>query len=496
MTLRNRSLAILLCALGLSMCALAHDIPSSPEGLAYPELSFRPPAADQASTTLSGGVACFVVTDHRVPVVDLTLHFRCGSFGDPAGKEGLAGLAFELMRSGGAGDLASQDLLRELEALAINTSASVGRQRSELSLSCLREDLPRAIQLLSDIVRRPRLEATRLELLRAQTLDGMRHRFDSPDSVGRTYLTQVLYPGHPAARMETGASVQSVTVDNIRDFLTTWVQPAALVVTIGGDVDKAEADAVLAPLLSGWETTSLPERAAPPQPEPLPPGVYVVDMPAESVGIHGAHLGFDQREPRYDPESYATRLANLVLGGGFDSRLMSRIRVREGLAYDVYMTARSEVGFPGIQDCYAGVPVAAAAYAASVMREEVEGYLATGPDEAELARAKQSLFGYWVGFFESPASVAEDYGRLLIDGQPLDYYTEWFGKSEACDVAQVTEVGRARIRPSEFRWLLVGPAEQLVARDEQRGVGLEDLGPVRVLSLGDPLDAVSIPPAP
>ncbi len=492
MTRRPRLPALLLVLSAWAACAWAQAIPAHPGDLAFPPLAFQPPGAEEARVVLPGEIPCFVVTDHGVPVVEITLHFRCGSFDDPAGKEGLAELALELVRSGGAGALSASDLLAELESLAIETGARTDTQRSELSLSCLREDLPRAVQLLAEMVRRPRLEDDRLELLRERELELLRHRFDAPGDVAALYVNQVLYAGHPAGRMPTGASLEAIAREDIARFVSQWLRPASLVVALAGDIERDEAAAVLAPLLDGWTEEGRPpaERTPPGPAAGLPPGVYVVDMPSNEAEVHCAQYGFDLRDPRYDPDSYAVRLTNVALGGNFDSRLVSRIRTREGLAYSVYAGGWSESGYRGLQEMYAGVPVESAAYVAGVIRDEVAAYLASGPEADELERAKRSLFGYWVGFFESASALADNYATLLIDGQPLDYYNTWYAKSEACTRKQVTEASRAYIRTEEHRWVIVGPAEQLLTRDETHAISLRDLGPVHVLELGDPLSAV------
>jgi zinc protease len=310
--------------------------------------------------------------------------------------------------------------------------------------------------------------------------------------VSHTYLEQILYPNHPASRMETGASVEAITVENLRAFLEAWVQPAALVVAVSGDIERDEVAEALRPLLDGWEAKPLPARSVPAHPEALPPGVYVVDMPSEGAEILAAHQGFDERDPRYDPEFYATHLANQALGGTFESRLVATIRVQEGLAYDVYSSGMAAVGYPGVESAYAGVNANQAAYTARLMREGIEGLRAEAIGPEELARTKQSQFSYWLDFFSSPEGIADDYAGLLIDGQPLDHYGTWFPKLNALSAEQILTAARAHIRPEDLRWVIVGPAETVLKRDEAHGLALEELGPVRVLELGDPLQAVRI----
>lgn len=480
--------------LALAAVAVAQPIPESPGDLVFPALTFEPPRPEAAHIALPHGVPGFVVTDNALPVVDIALHFRFGSFDDPAGREGLAALAIELVRMGGTESLGPDELAETLEALAIDTRASAGTQSSVLSISCLTEDLDRALAILGEIVKRPRLDADRLEVLRQQTLQAMAHRLDAPAQVAAIYTNQVLYAGHLAARMTTGESISGITRDDVAAFVAEHVHPGSLVVAAAGDIVPATAEERFAELLADWEPRAAPDREVPSDPRGLPPGVYIVDMQAAQASVSFAHHSLDRHDPDYDPNFYALRLANVALGGGFGSRLVQALRVQRGLTYDIGISAFSNVGYPGLLGGDTSVALPSAAYAAGLIRDVIREFCETGPSEQELAVAKQSLFGTWVGFFESATSIANSYASLLIDEMPLDFYLTWYAKSEAADTELVARVARELIRPSDFRWIVVGPADRLLERDEEHGVSLSDLGPVRLLQRGDPMMAIELEP--
>jgi predicted Zn-dependent peptidase len=492
MTLRV-SILVLLMTLVAGPLAVAQDaIPESPSDLVFPELEFQPPSPGDARVELPGGVPCFVVEDDSVPVVTLGLRFRAGSFDDPEGKEGLAAIAMQLLRTGGTDAMTPEELSEELERLAIDVSAGAGDRALTVSASCLTEDLGRCVELVTDMVRRPRLDESRLALIKAQTMEGLRHRFDAPSQVAQIYLDQILYRGHPASRMVTASSVEAITVEDIRQFLEQALQPATLIVDMGGDVDKSEAGEILQPLLDGWEDTGFEPTDPPAELDPLPPGVYVIDVPAAQAIVYGAQPSMSRHDPDYDPDFYAMRVGNMVLGGGFSSRLTQRIRVQEGLAYAVQAYGFSNVGYPGQQLLIALVDAPSAARACQIMEEELSSLSAEPPTPEETARAKQGLFATWVGFFESASSIASDYASLLMDDMPLSFYLEWYDKTAAPTAADVSATFEERVPLAEMRWVIAGPAEALTAEPED-GPSLAGLGPVTVLTPGDPTGQVELP---
>src|SRR5438132_7737282 len=79
----------------------AQDIPDHPDKLKYPPLKFEVPDAAKIRTTLSTGTPAYLLEDASLPIIDLRILIRGGSFSEPAGKAGEAELTAELMRTGG-----------------------------------------------------------------------------------------------------------------------------------------------------------------------------------------------------------------------------------------------------------------------------------------------------------------------------------------------------------------------------------------------------------
>src|SRR5689334_4858820 len=92
---------LLLSSLGFGQTTSGLKIPSHPRELKFPKLNYDPPKAAKYRNVLSNGVVAFLAEDHDLPLVNMAVLVRTGSYLDPKGKEGLAAMSASQMRSGG-----------------------------------------------------------------------------------------------------------------------------------------------------------------------------------------------------------------------------------------------------------------------------------------------------------------------------------------------------------------------------------------------------------
>src|SRR5262245_5019958 len=84
-------------------------IPDRPEKLAFPPLGFTPPKAADFRVELNAGPIAYLVPDHELPLVNITILVRAGSFLVPEGKEGLSEMTGDLLSKGGAGSWTAEE---------------------------------------------------------------------------------------------------------------------------------------------------------------------------------------------------------------------------------------------------------------------------------------------------------------------------------------------------------------------------------------------------
>ena len=152
--------ACVLCAL-CSGFAAAGDIVARPEELKFEDLSFEVPSADDLRFELSNGTPVYLLEDHQLPLVNISVYFRGGKYLVPAEKAGLVGMVSKAWRAGGAGDLNAQELDEKFDFLAANVSARIGDVRGSASLNVMSKDLNEAMALFMDLLTRPKFQDDR-----------------------------------------------------------------------------------------------------------------------------------------------------------------------------------------------------------------------------------------------------------------------------------------------------------------------------------------------
>ena len=151
-----------LWALLLAGCAAAvaaQPIPVHPRELTFDPIEFDPPDASAHRHVMSNGVVAFVVPDHTLPLVTVSVLVRTGRYLEPTGKAGLAELTGSQMRAGGTTSLTAAAFDDEAAFLAAQISSAIGDTRGRASVSCLTKDLDAVLDLFFDMLRNPRFRS-------------------------------------------------------------------------------------------------------------------------------------------------------------------------------------------------------------------------------------------------------------------------------------------------------------------------------------------------
>jgi len=465
--------AIWIAALSLFSIAgprlCADDIVAHPSKLKFDEVQFTAPKRAAPRHEIAGGVVAYVVEDRSLPLVDISVLVRTGSYLDPKGKEGLAEIVGELLRSGGTSKLSPNEFDEEIDFLAAQVSSSIGDERGSASLNCLTKDVDRVLELFFDMLRRPRFDSARFDVTRRRVLQNLARRNDSTASIeSREWERLLRGDTHYSNDLVTTTSIESITKNDLAAFHGAYFHPRNFIFAVSGDVDTNEILAKLSKHLEGW--TSLPEGAPrPPAPgAPAEPGVYIVDKPDVNQGrVRLGHVGVHRSHPDYHP----LRIMNHVLGGGgFTSRIMSRVRSDEGLAY----TARSSLSFgtwhpqDGAFLSYFQSKSPSVAHALDIVIEEIDRIRNEEVSAAELAGAISYSVNVFPRFFARPDQIADTFASDEFSGRDDSFWHTFRDKVRAVTTADVQRVARKHLDPKQLVVLIVGQRKEILAGDPDK----------------------------
>jgi zinc protease len=387
---------------------------------------------------LKNGLVVLIMPMHRLPLVDLRLVSRAGSIHDPAGREGCAGLTADLLTQG-AGSRDAKALAEDIAFVGGSLDASAGAEQMVVTCEVLRKDLATGLELFHDVIALPTFPAEEFARKKEEALGGIASDRDDPSSVADRSMLPFMMGAHPLGHPVSGweKSVQAITRDDVVAFHHRYLTPENSLLAVVGDVDPQAIAADLEKRFADWQSGGGSVVAAT---DPIPQfsgrHVRIVRKPeVTQAQIRLSAIGVARNHPDYFPIT----VANLVLGGGFTSRLVNSIRVEQGLTYSIGS------GFRMYRD--GGTFVISTFTRNETLRRTIDEVLKSvgalieqGPSEEELAKAKRYITGQYPLGLQAPDALA----RQLLDIEffGLDpRYIETF--DEKVNAVSMTDARRA-----------------------------------------------------
>ena len=476
----------------LGLAASPSDLPAHPDQIQFPPLRYEPPQADAHRFVLKNGVTVYVVEDRRVPLVDISFTIKADDRQEPKGLEGLHTAAFELMSDGGSEAHDASWIEEETAYLGAYLESRSGTYGGQLHLQALTKDLNQGLDLAFEVLRTPRYQEDRLRQWQDERLASFKERNDDPERVERTEWRRLLYDD-ATFRVATGASVEALTPKLLREWHDRWTHPGNLMITVSGDVTAKQILPLLEKRMQGWKKGT----STYPNPEmgyaDVKPGVYVINKEINQTRVRCILPGLD----RDDPTWQATWLMNEMLGGGgMSSKLLNRIRTKEGLAYSVGSQLEEREFGRGIFWAAFQTKVESTQFAMSLLVDEYQKMAAGDVDEAALENSKNQLIQAFPTWFASAQTIANVLAEEELSGRRVSnprFYQDLRDKVSKVSKADVQAAARRMLQTDKLVWILVGDAKAVQQPDAAHGLTLESFGPLTRLPLYDPLTQKPLP---
>ena len=482
-----RTLAAVLAASVFAAPAAAQPIPDHPSTLRFAPVAFSPPVAKDHRVVLKNGMVVFIAEDRTLPLVNISIVLRTGSYLDPAGKEGLAGLTGSLLRRGGTKGLTAEELDERLDFLAAQVGASIGDTSGSASLSCLADNLDESLKLFVSMLKEPRFQEDRFLLAKDQALQEMKKRNDDSADIERREWNVLLYgEGHFTNRFTTEASVRSISRDDLAGFHRRWVHPGTMVAAVSGAFSKVEMLPKLEAAFASWPGAPPEVPPVPSAIAPAPPGLYRVQ---KDVNQGRVSIGLPSVK-RDSPDVYALEVMNEILGGsGFTSRITRTVRSNEGLAYSAGSGLAFGVYYPGRFRAGFQSKSRTVAYAAKLVLEEIRRIRDTPATDDEMDTFKTNLVESFPSTFASQAQTMGIFAQDEVTRRDPAYWRAYREKIKGVTAADVQRVARTYLVPEKMTILAVGDQKEIDVGDGAHDVTLAALagGKVTTLPLRDPM---------
>ena len=402
---------------------------------------------------LDTGLRLITESMPHVRSVSIGVWLTRGSRHETRDRGGIAHFV-EHMLFKGTNTRTAEDIAQAIDSIGGQLDAFTAKEYASYYIKVLDEHLPTAVDLLSDIVMHPRLEAEDLEKEKKVILEEIKMVEDTPDDLVHELFTQHFWEGHALGRPILGSkeTVESFTPDILRDYFRNAYVAQNLIVSAAGNVEHARVRDLVAAAF-----TSLPASGAAFD-DTVPRVVPQVLTRAKELEQSHVCLGTNSY-PQNHQDRYVSYIMNTVLGGSMSSRLFQNVREKRGLAYAVFsgLSAYRDAGNITI---YAGCANEAVPEVVDLCVEELRGMKQAPVPDTELRRAKDHLKGSLMLSLENTASRMSHLARQEI------YFERHFGLDETLagvervTAADVTRVASDLFANGSLAATVVGPSPQ------------------------------------
>lgn len=406
---------------------------------------------------LSNGLKVIFARRDTIPTIQMQLLLDAGYASDQFSKPGTAKLSMTMLDEG-TRRRDALEINEELILLGASIAAGSNLDTSFVTLSTLASTLDDSLELFADVVLNPSFPEKELERLRLQLLNGIKREQQSPLAMAQRVLPQLLYGknhayGNPRTGSGTIESVSSITLDEIRNFHSTWFKANHATMIVVGDTSLESILPKLEKAFGKWAAGETPVKNISEVEKSKSNSIYLVDRPGSEQSIlFAARLA----TPKANPDEIAIEAMNDIIGGMSTSRINMNLREDKGWSYGAQTGLFSARG-QRIFFMYSSVQTDKTRQSIEEVMKEFREFVGKHPaEQAELdksiANNTLSLAGQW----ESASAVMATISQIVQYGLHDNYFNEYADKVNSLKLDEVNRVAAKIIDPNAMTWVIVG----------------------------------------
>jgi zinc protease len=405
---------------------------------------------------LLNGLTVYVIEDHRLPVVTYALEILAGNCDVDPTKSGLPSLAAGLLREG-AGARTSPEISALIDGCGGSLGASATDDATTAGGTFMKSNSTLGLELLADIVLRPRFAEDEMARRVQQVLSGLAVNLDDPSYLISLVASRVILGSHPYAYPGDGtpATISALRRDDLAGFWKRTYAPQRAWFAVSGDVSPDEGFRLAEQAFGAWKDDAAAPPAVLPPPSPRSGRVVIVDMPqAVQTQIAIGQSGI----PRNHPDFMALNVANQIFGGSFNSRLNMKIRAQEGLTYDASsgFEAQRQAGEFTVNTF---TRTEKTTEAVRMIVDLLKEFHENPAGEEEFDEAKAFLNGSFALATETSGQVADRVLSAALYGLGDEYWSDYREQLDALTIGQVRDAVQRFIEPAKLSIVAVGNAQ-------------------------------------
>ncbi|MEI8217744.1 MAG: pitrilysin family protein [Elusimicrobiota bacterium] len=380
---------------------------------------------------LDNGLTVLVTENKALPVVSVQVWVRVGSINETAATRGLSHFLEHLIFKG-TKRYPGDEISRRVENNGGMINAGTSKEFTQFYIDSQKNGFEDAVRMLADAMANAAMPDDEINRERPVVIEEIKRAADNPSSELYNSFSSALFPTTPYHYNVIGSStvIRTVRRNDILDCYHHHYVPANMIVSIGGDVDTPAALALIRETFGAQKNHPAPAHPAVIEPPHAAVTVKTTKQ-VEQLYWLGGFTGPDCGAPLL----YAADIVSTILGGGRSSRLNRVLREDKQLVYGIGSSFWPQGG-TGVFSISAVCSAENVTKVPTEITRELDLFLANGPTDAELTRAKEMTRSQWYFDQETAHDQAATAGYWHLMGYPSmpDTYIENINKVTAGDV--------------------------------------------------------------
>jgi zinc protease len=404
---------------------------------------------------LNNGIKVLYYDNDNTPKIDLIFELKAREYYDSEELPGLYSFVSSMLLEG-TKKYTAKELIDELEMRGMNVSISPGI----IVMNMLASDLPKGLELLEEIIARPRFDDEEIEKVREQILSAIKHFWDDPRNFSKLLVEEYVYKDHPYSKnvLGTQESIKKITKEDLIEFHKKFFSPNGARLSIVGDIGSYDLQDLLEKTIGTLQGPKV-ESITFPALQPVKPCEKIYPINRDQAVLCFAGLSVDRKNPDYDK----LLLFDQIFGGGVLGSLHSKLyqlREQSGLFYNIsgsLISGSDEQ--PGMVIVKTLVSLDRLAEAEKAIKEIIDNVL-TDISDQEFLEAKHAIINSIVNGFATNVGMASVFLSLDRYGFPADYLDTRADKLNAITKEQMKQAVKKVLSNEAMFTLKVGRLEE------------------------------------
>lgn len=416
---------------------------------------------------LANGLRVVVAQSSKVPLASVRLVIDGGDAADPADQAGRGDIAAALALKG-AGGRRAEGIASDIAALGGTIGASSDADATVFSVNAPAANIEPAARILADVAMRPDFPADAFEAVRSQQASAIAVAAKQPMQTAMRALPAAIFGKAPYGAIPTTASLGAVTRDGIAAAQRENWGPKAATLIVTGALTPDEAIRLAERSFGAWKGGKVP-AATPRGVVSVSPRIVAVDMPGVAQAAIIAAL---PTAGRRDTDWPSLRIANAVLGGGFQGWLTQEIRVKRGLTYGAgsLLDSRRDAAY---LMAVTQTKTASANEVVGLILDQIGRFGREPVDGARAGERSIYLANGLSGQTERAAGLADYLATLVSSGAPLEALPAELASSAPPSPKRIAAAIAAHLRADQATIVVAGDSKQWVGALRERFPALE-----------------------